>query len=129
MPAAGKLVQRGAACRRTTATHNFEVASGRKTKHTQNDFPAPQIESGGVAHEHTRKWLYLQELQAGGLPCLLACLHAVCAQPLLTAPSKGDLVLAAAGPGSMARLCSQSTLPRHMLRLYCCRVVFGRMDK
>ena len=25
----------------------------------------PQIESGGVTHEHTRKWLYLQELQVG----------------------------------------------------------------
>lgn len=24
-----------------------------------------QIESGGVTHEHTRKWLYLQELQVG----------------------------------------------------------------
>ncbi len=32
--------------------------------------PAPvQIESGGVTHEHTRKWLYLQELQVRR-PCV-----------------------------------------------------------
>lgn len=39
----------------------------------------PQIESGGVTHEHTRKWLYLQELQAGRIVKFSASMH-VCVQ-------------------------------------------------
>ena len=39
--------------------------------------PLPQIESGGVTHEHTRKWLYLQELQVG-LDCLECLLFGWC---------------------------------------------------
>jgi hypothetical protein len=31
--------------------------------HGQDYIDPSQIESGGVTHEHTRKWLYLQELQ------------------------------------------------------------------
>ena len=33
-----------------------------------SDFITPeQLESGGVTHEHTRKWRLLQELQVGGV--------------------------------------------------------------
>lgn len=37
-----------------------------------------QIESGGVTHEHTRKWLYLQELQVGPPPLLCSALVLCC---------------------------------------------------
>ena len=40
---------------------------GLLTPHVSPALAAPQIESGGVTHEHTRKWLYLQELQVGAV--------------------------------------------------------------